>query len=72
MRGHLERLPSSPDLIVIRYVDACNETAMDAAPLLIKILPHVWLILLTTHDFPSCASLARSLGYMPGSEKPRR
>jgi DNA-binding NarL/FixJ family response regulator len=50
-----------PDLIVIDMsMPVMN--GLDAAPLLIKILPNVWLILLTTHDFPELCQLARSAG----------
>jgi CheY-like chemotaxis protein len=35
---------------------------LEAAPLLIKILPKVWLILLTSHDFPQLDQIARSAG----------
>ena len=50
-----------PDLIVIDMsMPVMN--GLDAAPLLIKILPNVWLILLTTHDFPELCQLAGSAG----------
>ena len=50
-----------PDLIVIDMsMPVMN--GLEAAPLLIKILPNVWLILLTTHDFPELYQLARSAG----------
>jgi len=58
----IEKAPRlRPDLIVIDMsMPVMN--GLDAAPLLIKILPHVWLILLTTHDFPELCQLARSAG----------
>jgi DNA-binding NarL/FixJ family response regulator len=50
-----------PDLIVIDMsMPVMN--GLEAAPLLIKILPNVWLILLTTHEFPELYPLARSAG----------
>jgi DNA-binding NarL/FixJ family response regulator len=61
-REAIEKAPSlRPDLIVIDMsMPVMN--GLDAAPLLIKILPNVWLILLTTHDFPELWQLARSAG----------
>jgi DNA-binding NarL/FixJ family response regulator len=58
----IEKAPSlRPDLIVIDMsMPVMN--GLEAAPLLIKILPNVWLILLTTHDFPELYQLARSAG----------
>jgi DNA-binding NarL/FixJ family response regulator len=35
---------------------------LEAAPLLIKILPEVWMILLTSHDWPELHRLARAAG----------
>jgi DNA-binding NarL/FixJ family response regulator len=35
---------------------------LEAAPLLINILPNVWLILFTSHDWPELYQLARSAG----------
>jgi two-component system, NarL family, nitrate/nitrite response regulator NarL len=61
-REAIEKAPRlRPDLIVIDMsMPVMN--GLDAAPLLIKILPNVWLILLTTHDFPELCELARSAG----------
>src|SRR6266403_1291737 len=61
-REAIEKAPClRPDLIVIDMsMPVMN--GLDAAPLRIKILPHVWLILLTTHDFPELCQLARSAG----------
>ena len=61
-REAIEKAPSlRPDLIVIDLsMPVMN--GLDAAPLLIKILPNVGLILLTTHDFPELCQLARSAG----------
>jgi DNA-binding NarL/FixJ family response regulator len=61
-RDAIEKAPSlRPDLIVIDMsMPVMN--GLEAAPLLIKILPNVWLILLTTHEFPQLYPLARSAG----------
>ena len=58
-----------PDLIVIDMsMPVMN--GFEAAPLLIKILPKVSLILLTTHEFPELSQAARSeLGYTPWFRK---
>ena len=61
-REAVEKAPSlRPDLIVLDLVMPVMN-GLEAAPLLIKILPNVWLILLTTHDFPELWQLARSAG----------
>jgi two-component system, NarL family, nitrate/nitrite response regulator NarL len=61
-RDAIEKAPIlRPDLIVIDMsMPVMN--GLEAAPLLIKILPSVWLILVTTHDFPELYPLARSAG----------
>ena len=61
-RDAIEKAPSlRPDLIVLDMsMPVIN--GLEAAPLLIKILPNVWLILLTTHEFPELYPLARSAG----------
>ena len=61
-RDAIEKAPSlRPDLIVLDMsMPVMN--GLEAAPLLIKILPNVWLILLTTHDWPELAQVARSAG----------
>jgi two-component system response regulator NreC len=61
-REAIEKAPSlRPDLIVLDMsMPVMN--GLEASPLLIKILPNVWLILLTTHDFPELYQLARSAG----------
>jgi two-component system, NarL family, nitrate/nitrite response regulator NarL len=61
-RDAIEKAPSlRPDLIVIDMsMPVMN--GLEAATLLIKILPNVWLILLTTHDFPELYPLALSAG----------
>jgi DNA-binding NarL/FixJ family response regulator len=61
-REAVDKAPSlRPDLIVIDMsMPVMN--GFEAAPLLVKILPNVWLILLTTHDFPELYGLARSAG----------
>ena len=61
-REAVEKAPSlRPDLIVIDMsMPVMN--GLEAAPLLIKILPNVWLILFTTHEFPELYQLARWAG----------
>jgi len=61
-RDAIEKAPSlRPDLIVIDMsMPVMN--GLEAAPLLIKLLPNVWLILLTTHEFPELSGVARSAG----------
>ena len=61
-REAIEKAPSlRPDLIVIDMsMPVMN--GLEAAPLLIKILPNVWLILFTSHDWPELYQLARSAG----------
>ena len=61
-REAIEKAPSlRPDLIVIDMsMPVMN--GLEAAPLLIKILPNVWLILFTTHDFPQLSQVAHSAG----------
>ena len=61
-REAIEKAPSlRPDLIVIDMsMPVMN--GLEAAPLLIKILPYVWLILLTTHEFPELHQVARAAG----------
>jgi DNA-binding NarL/FixJ family response regulator len=61
-RDAIEKAPSLRlDLIVLDMsMPAMN--GLEAAPLLIKTLPDVWLILLTTHEFPELHQLARSAG----------
>jgi DNA-binding NarL/FixJ family response regulator len=61
-REAVEKAPSlRPDLIVLDLVMPVMN-GLEAAPLLIKILPNVWLILFTTHDWPEMAQVARSAG----------
>jgi DNA-binding NarL/FixJ family response regulator len=61
-RDAIEKAPSlRPDLIVLDMAMPVMH-GLEAAPLLIKILPHVWLILLTSHDFPELYQIARSAG----------
>ena len=61
-REAVEKAPSlRPDLIVID-MSMSVMNGLEAAPLLIKILPNVWLILFTTHEFPELYQLARSAG----------
>jgi two-component system, NarL family, nitrate/nitrite response regulator NarL len=50
-----------PDLIVLDLsMPVMN--GLEAAPLLIKHLPEVWLILFTSHDLPELAGLYRAAG----------
>ena len=50
-----------PDLVVLDMsMPVMN--GFEAAPLLIKILPTVWIILLTTHEYPELSQLARAVG----------
>jgi DNA-binding NarL/FixJ family response regulator len=58
-RDAIEKAP--PDLIVLDLVMP-EMNGLEAAPLLIKILPKVWLILFTTHDWPELFQSARSAG----------
>lgn len=61
-RDAVEKAPGlRPDLIVLDMSMPVMH-GLEAAPLLIKILPQVCLILLTTHDFPQLDQLARSAG----------
>ena len=50
-----------PDLIVLDLVMPVMN-GLEAAQLLTKTLPHVWLILLTSHDWPGLSQDARSAG----------
>ena len=61
-REAVEKAPSlRPDLIVLDLsMPVMN--GLDAAPLLIKILPNVWLILFTAHDGPEVQRLSRGAG----------
>jgi len=50
-----------PDLVVLDLsMPVMN--GLEAAPLLIKILPNVWIILLTTHEIPEVHRLLREVG----------
>ena len=61
-REAVEKAPSlRPDLIVLDLVMPVMN-GLEAAQLLTKILPHVWLILLTSHDWPGLSRDARSAG----------
>ena len=61
-REAVEKAPSlRPDLIVLDLVMPVMN-GLEAAPLLIKILPNVWLILFTTHDWPELSQIARAAG----------
>ena len=58
-----------PDLIVLD-LSMPVMTGLEAAPLLLKILPNVWLILFTVHDLPEVYSGCRlRLEYTLSSER---
>ena len=61
-RDALDKAPGlRPDLIVIDLsMPVMN--GLEAAPLLIKILPNVWIILFTVHDEPEVQRLSRAAG----------
>ena len=61
-REAVEKAPSlRPDLIVLDLsMPVMN--GLQAAPLLIQILPNVWIILLTLHEFPEVHRLLRESG----------
>jgi DNA-binding NarL/FixJ family response regulator len=61
-REAVEKAPSLlPDLIVLDLsMPVMN--GLEAAPLLIKILPNVWNILLTAHEIPEVHRLLREAG----------
>jgi two-component system, NarL family, nitrate/nitrite response regulator NarL len=61
-REAVEKAPSlRPDLIILDLsMPVMN--GLEAAPLLIKILPNVWLILLTAHDGPEVDRLSHVAG----------
>jgi two-component system, NarL family, nitrate/nitrite response regulator NarL len=61
-REAIEKAPSlRPDLIVLDLsMPVMN--GLEAAPLLTKILPNVWIILFTAHEFPEVHRLSREVG----------
>lgn len=61
-REAVEKAPSvRPDLIVLDLsMPVMN--GLDAAPLLIQLLPNVWIILLTFHEFPEDHRFLRESG----------
>jgi two-component system, NarL family, nitrate/nitrite response regulator NarL len=61
-REAVEKAPGlRPDLIILDLsMPVMN--GLEAAPLLIKILPNVWIILLTAHEFPEVHRLLREAG----------
>jgi two-component system, NarL family, nitrate/nitrite response regulator NarL len=50
-----------PDLVVLD-LSMPLMNGLQAAPLLIKALPKVWLILFTSHDAPELDQLSRAAG----------
>jgi CheY-like chemotaxis protein len=50
-----------PDLIVLD-LSMPVMSGLEAAPLLVKILPRVWLILLTSHSLPELERLSQAAG----------
>lgn len=61
-REAVDKAPSvHPDLIVLDLsMPVMN--GLEAAPLLIQLLPNVWIILLTSHEFPEVHRLLRESG----------
>jgi two-component system nitrate/nitrite response regulator NarL len=61
-REAVEKAPGlRPDLVILDLsMPVMN--GLEAAPLLIKLLPRVWLILFTSHDRPELAGLYRAAG----------
>ncbi|HYK49046.1 MAG TPA: response regulator transcription factor [Terriglobales bacterium] len=61
-RDAVEKAPVlRPDLIILDLVMPVMN-GLEAAPLLIKVLPNVWIILLTAHEFPEVDRLVREVG----------
>jgi len=50
-----------PDLVILDLTMPVMG-GLEAAPLLIEILPEVWLILFTAHDLPGLERLSRAAG----------
>ena len=61
-REAVEKAPSlRPDLIILDLsMPVMN--GLEAAPLLIKLLPNVWLILLTAHELPEVQRASEKAG----------
>lgn len=61
-RDAIDKAPDlRPDLIVLDLsMPVMN--GLEAAPLLIKVLPNVWIILLTAHEFPEIHRLLGEKG----------
>ena len=61
-REAIEKAPKlRPDIIILDLTMPLMN-GLEAAPLLIKLLPHVWLILFTSHDLPEVERLSRAAG----------
>jgi DNA-binding NarL/FixJ family response regulator len=61
-REAIEKAPSlRPDLIILD-LSMPEMNGIEAAPVLIKILPNVWLILFTLHDCADIQRLSRQAG----------
>jgi two-component system nitrate/nitrite response regulator NarL len=61
-RDAVEQAPQlRPDLIVIDLTMPVM-SGLVAAPLLIKVLPDVWIILLTMHDYPDVLQASKAAG----------
>ncbi len=61
-REAVEKAPKlRPDLIILDLTMPVMN-GLEAAPLLIRLLPHVWLILFTTDHFPEVERLSRAAG----------
>ncbi len=68
-REAVDKAPSlQPDLIILD-LSMPFMNGLEAAPLLLKLLPEVWLILLTTHSLPEVQRLSRAAGIHAVVEK---
>jgi two-component system, NarL family, nitrate/nitrite response regulator NarL len=61
-REAVEKVPSlRPDLIILDLSMPVMD-GLEAAPLLIKLLPNVWIILLTAHEMPEVHKASQKAG----------